>query len=95
MPIVHAQRPHAIADNVRCAGQHDDGAGAAGDGFGEGGALGDGQGRGGVDAALGDGGAVDGLDFALVALDDGEFAGGEECFDGVAADGGCSGTVDV
>lgn len=91
MPVVYAERAGCVADNVRLAGEDDDGAGAAGEGAGESGALRNGQGRGGVDAALGDGGAVDGLDFALVAFDDGEVAGGEERLDGVAADGGCAG----
>jgi hypothetical protein len=91
VPIVHAERAGSVADDVRLAGEDDDGAGAAGERSGEGGALRDGQGGGGVDAALGDGLAVDGLDFALVALDDGEVARGEERLDGVAADGGCAG----
>lgn len=86
MPIVNTQGPHAVADNVRLAGQENDGASAVGQRLGQGGTLGDGQGRGRVDAALGDGGAVDGLDFTFVALDDGEVARGEERFDSIAAD---------
>lgn len=91
MAVVNAERARPVADNVRLAGENDDGTGAAGEGPGKGGTLRDGQGGGGVDAALGDGSAVDGLDFALVAFDDGEVAGGEEGLDGVATNGGCAG----
>lgn len=91
MSVVYPESARSVADNVRLAGEDDDGAGAAGEGPGESGALRDGERRGGVNAALGDGRAVDGLDFALVAFDDGEVAGGEERLDGVAADGGCAG----
>jgi hypothetical protein len=47
----------------------------------------------GVDALLGDGCAVEGLDLAFVAFDDGEFAGGEDSLDGLAADGGGTSAV--
>lgn len=55
MSIVNTQSTRSVADDVRLAGEDDDGAGAAGEGSGESGALRNGQGRGRVDAALGDG----------------------------------------
>lgn len=52
MPVVNAQGPNPVADEVSFAGEHDDGAGGAGDGLREGCALREGEGGGGVDAAL-------------------------------------------
>lgn len=82
----------AVAEDVGDARHEDDVALAAGDGAHEAGLLGEREGRRGVDAALGDGGAGDGLDLAFIALDDGEVTRGEKGFDGVATDGGCAGS---
>lgn len=81
-----------VAEDVGDARHEDDVVLAARDGAHEAGLLGEREGRRRVDAALGDGGAGDGLDLAFVALDDGEVARGEEGFDGVATDGGCAGS---
>lgn len=95
MAIVHAQGLLPVAQQVRRAGEEGDSAGAgAGDGGDEGGLLGEGEGGRGVYAALlRGGGAGYGLEFAFVAFDDGEVAGGEERLYGLAADGGCAGSV--
>lgn len=91
MAVVDAQGAVAVAEDVGDAGEQDDTALAAGDGAREAELLREGERRGRVDAALGDGGAEDGLDLALVALDDVEVTAGEEGLDGLPAEGRCSG----
>lgn len=92
MPVVDAQRARAVADDVGGARHDDDAAVGARQGADEPGALAHVERGRGVDALLGDGRAVEGLDLALVALDDGEVAGREERLDGLAADGRCTGS---
>lgn len=101
MPVVDADSARAVAENVGGTCQKHDRAVLIGvlvvqatrDGADEARLVGEGEGAGGVNAALGGGGAEDGEDFALVALDDGEVAVGEECLDGLSAEGGCAGTA--
>lgn len=93
VPVVDAEGVRAVAQDVGDARNEDDAAVRAGEGADELGPLLEGEGGGGVDALLGDGGAVQGLDLAFVAFDDGELARGEEGFDGCSADGGGSGSV--
>lgn len=90
--VVDPEGAAAVAQEVGDAGENDDVAEAAGKRGDEAGLLGEGERGGRVDAALEDRGARDGLDLAFVALDDGEVAGFEEGFDGVAANRGCTGS---